>query len=182
MAGKPSPQNPLKSRLTSQPEPIPSCSRRMRHTEFQPHSGRHPRLRQRDIPRVMPAPAFHGEVSRNKRAVCCKTRTKFRQEIKSTRENCRLGTATGTELSDRRPDGVFTGDRACIALPLKQGKQDVATSNFGQIRKDQGPNMPAMPSIDDAIRYYAGAPQFRAAHLRVCRLRPGGGNDGRGSE
>ena len=37
----------------------------------------------------MPAPAFHGEVSRNKRAICCKTRTKFRQEIKSTRENCR---------------------------------------------------------------------------------------------
>src|ERR1019366_6031284 len=28
-------------RLTLPPETIPSCYRRMRHTEFQPHSGRH---------------------------------------------------------------------------------------------------------------------------------------------
>jgi hypothetical protein len=28
--------------LTSPPETIPSCDRRMRHTDFQPHSGRHP--------------------------------------------------------------------------------------------------------------------------------------------
>ena len=34
-------QNPSISRLTSQPETIPSCYRRSRHTEFQPHPGRH---------------------------------------------------------------------------------------------------------------------------------------------
>ena len=45
MAGRRSPQSPLKSRLTLQPETIPSCFRRLRHTEFQPHSGRH---RERD--------------------------------------------------------------------------------------------------------------------------------------
>src|SRR5665213_2161618 len=42
MVGRRSPQNPLISRLTLPPETIPSCYRRMRHTEFQPHSGRHP--------------------------------------------------------------------------------------------------------------------------------------------
>jgi hypothetical protein len=42
MVGRRSPQNPAISRLTLPPETIPSCSRRMRHTEFQPHSGRHP--------------------------------------------------------------------------------------------------------------------------------------------
>src|SRR5713101_7073367 len=41
MAGRRSPQNPSISRLTSQPETIPSCYRRSRHTEFQPHPGRH---------------------------------------------------------------------------------------------------------------------------------------------
>jgi hypothetical protein len=41
MVGRRSPQNPLISRLTLPPETIPSCYRRMRHTEFQPHSGRH---------------------------------------------------------------------------------------------------------------------------------------------
>ena len=42
MAGRRSPQSPSISLLTSQPETIPSCYRRSRHTEFQPHSGRHP--------------------------------------------------------------------------------------------------------------------------------------------
>ena len=37
-AGKRSPPSPSISRLTSQPEAIPSCYRRSRHTEFQPHS------------------------------------------------------------------------------------------------------------------------------------------------
>src|SRR5436189_3823793 len=41
MAGRHSPQSPLISRLTLQPETIPSCYRRSRHTEFQPHPGRH---------------------------------------------------------------------------------------------------------------------------------------------
>ena len=41
MAGRRSPQNPSISRLTSPPETIPSCYRRSRHTEFQPHPGRH---------------------------------------------------------------------------------------------------------------------------------------------
>src|ERR1700738_662628 len=41
MVGKPSPQNPSINRLTLPLETIPSCSRRMRHTEFQPHFGRH---------------------------------------------------------------------------------------------------------------------------------------------
>jgi putative transposase len=41
MVGRPSPQSPSISRLTLQPETIPSCYRRARHTEFQPHSGRH---------------------------------------------------------------------------------------------------------------------------------------------
>ena len=41
MAGRRSPQSPSISRLTSQPETIPSCYRRSRHTKFQPHSGRH---------------------------------------------------------------------------------------------------------------------------------------------
>jgi hypothetical protein len=40
-AGKPSLPSPSISRLTSQPEAIPSCYRRSRHTKFQPHSGRH---------------------------------------------------------------------------------------------------------------------------------------------
>src|SRR5260221_1047145 len=41
MVGRRSPQNPLISRLTLPPETIPSCYRRLRHTKFQPHSGRH---------------------------------------------------------------------------------------------------------------------------------------------
>src|SRR5229473_6244825 len=41
MAGRRSPQNPSISQLTLPPETIPSCYRTMRHTEFQPHSGRH---------------------------------------------------------------------------------------------------------------------------------------------
>src|ERR1700675_52401 len=42
MAGRPSPQNPLISQLTLPPETITSCYPGIRHTEFQPHSGRHP--------------------------------------------------------------------------------------------------------------------------------------------
>jgi hypothetical protein len=42
MVGRPSPRSPSISRLTLPPETIPSCYRRTRHTEFQPHSGRHP--------------------------------------------------------------------------------------------------------------------------------------------
>ena len=42
MVGRRSPQNPSISRLTLQPETIPSCYRRVRHTQFQPHYGRHP--------------------------------------------------------------------------------------------------------------------------------------------
>src|SRR5258706_14335146 len=42
MVGRPSPPSPSISRLTSQPETIPSCYRRSRLTEFQPHPGRHP--------------------------------------------------------------------------------------------------------------------------------------------
>src|ERR1700730_12551352 len=45
MVGRPSPQNQSISRLNLLPETILSCSRRMRQTEFQPHSGRHHRLR-----------------------------------------------------------------------------------------------------------------------------------------
>src|SRR5207247_9021500 len=45
MAGRHSPQSPLISRLTLQPETIPSCYRRSRHTEFKPHPGRHPAAR-----------------------------------------------------------------------------------------------------------------------------------------
>jgi hypothetical protein len=41
MAGRRSPQSPSISRLTLPPETIPSCYRRSRHTEFQPHSRRH---------------------------------------------------------------------------------------------------------------------------------------------
>src|SRR5450756_494949 len=41
MAGRRSPQSSSISQLTSQPETISSCYRRSRHTEFQPHSGRH---------------------------------------------------------------------------------------------------------------------------------------------
>src|SRR6202041_1534332 len=41
MVGRPSPRSPSISRLTLPPETIPSCYRRTRHTEFQPHSGRH---------------------------------------------------------------------------------------------------------------------------------------------
>jgi hypothetical protein len=41
MAGKRSPQSSSISQLTLQPETIPSCYRRSRHTEFQPLSGRH---------------------------------------------------------------------------------------------------------------------------------------------
>jgi hypothetical protein len=42
MVGRRSPQSLSISRLTLQPETISSCYRRARHTEFQPHSGRHP--------------------------------------------------------------------------------------------------------------------------------------------
>src|SRR5258705_12932642 len=41
MDGRHSSQNLAISRLTSQPETIPSCSRRMRHAQFQPLPGRH---------------------------------------------------------------------------------------------------------------------------------------------
>src|SRR6266566_730998 len=44
MAGRRSPQNPSISQLTSQPETVPSCYRRSRHAEFQPHPGRQPAL------------------------------------------------------------------------------------------------------------------------------------------
>jgi putative transposase len=43
MVGRRSPQNPSISQLTLQPETIPSCDRRMRHSKFQPLSGRHRR-------------------------------------------------------------------------------------------------------------------------------------------
>src|SRR5208282_3432384 len=39
MVGRPSPQSPSISQLTSPPETIPSCYRRTRHTEFQPLAG-----------------------------------------------------------------------------------------------------------------------------------------------
>src|SRR5664279_1762528 len=42
MDGRRWPQSPSISQLTSQPETIPSCYRRSRQPEFQPHSGRHP--------------------------------------------------------------------------------------------------------------------------------------------
>ncbi len=42
MAGTRSPQNPPISQLTSRPETITSCYPGIRHTEFQPHFGRHP--------------------------------------------------------------------------------------------------------------------------------------------
>src|SRR5271169_856372 len=41
MDGRRSPRSPSISRLTSQPETIPSCYRRSRHTKFQPNPGRH---------------------------------------------------------------------------------------------------------------------------------------------
>ena len=41
MAGRRSQQSPSINRLTSPPETIPSCYRRSRHAEFQPHHGRH---------------------------------------------------------------------------------------------------------------------------------------------
>jgi putative transposase len=41
MAGRPSPQNPSISQLTSPPETIPSCYSENAPTEFQPHPGRH---------------------------------------------------------------------------------------------------------------------------------------------
>src|SRR5664279_858350 len=41
MDGRRWPQSPSISQLTSQPETIPSCYRRSRQPEFQPHSGRH---------------------------------------------------------------------------------------------------------------------------------------------
>jgi Arginine-tRNA-protein transferase, C terminus len=41
MAGRRSLQSPSINRLTSQPETIPSCHRRSRHAEFQPHHGWH---------------------------------------------------------------------------------------------------------------------------------------------
>ena len=53
MAGRPSPQNPLISRLTSPPETIPSCYPGIRHTEFQPHSGRHQCYVQKAQPRAV---------------------------------------------------------------------------------------------------------------------------------
>jgi hypothetical protein len=43
MDGRRSPQSLATSRLTSQPETIPSCSRRTRHAQFQPLPGRHPK-------------------------------------------------------------------------------------------------------------------------------------------
>lgn len=44
MAGKPLPQNPSISRLTSLPEKIPSCYPKTAPSEFQPLSRRHPRI------------------------------------------------------------------------------------------------------------------------------------------
>jgi hypothetical protein len=41
MVGRPSPPTSSISQLTSQPETIPSCYRRSRHTKFQPNLGRH---------------------------------------------------------------------------------------------------------------------------------------------
>jgi hypothetical protein len=42
MDGKPLLQNPSISQLTSQLDPIPSVTRRLRRAKFQPHHGRHP--------------------------------------------------------------------------------------------------------------------------------------------
>jgi hypothetical protein len=47
MVGRPSQQNPLISQLTLPPETITSCYPGIRHTEFQPHSGRHHAASQR---------------------------------------------------------------------------------------------------------------------------------------
>jgi hypothetical protein len=41
MDGKPLLQNPSISQLTSQLDPIPSVTRRLRRAKFQPHHGRH---------------------------------------------------------------------------------------------------------------------------------------------
>jgi hypothetical protein len=43
MDGKPLLQNPSISQLTSQLDPIPSVTRRLRRAKFQPHHGRHRR-------------------------------------------------------------------------------------------------------------------------------------------
>src|SRR6266403_3474810 len=45
MDGKPLLQNPSISQLTSQLDPIPSVTRRLRRAKFQPHHGRHPNVR-----------------------------------------------------------------------------------------------------------------------------------------
>jgi hypothetical protein len=58
MVGRRSPQSPSISRLTLQPETIPSCYRRSRHTEFQPHSGRHRKECQRYCHIDLPHAAF----------------------------------------------------------------------------------------------------------------------------
>ena len=49
MAGRRSPQSQSISQLTSQPDTIPSCHRRLRQIEFQPLSGRHHKISRDDI-------------------------------------------------------------------------------------------------------------------------------------
>jgi hypothetical protein len=58
--GRPSPQSPLISQLTSPPETITSCYPGTRHTEFQRHSGRHP-----SDSRKKPFQFARGAISRN---------------------------------------------------------------------------------------------------------------------
>src|SRR6266446_81442 len=49
MDGKPLLQNPSISQLTSQLDPIPSLTRRLRRAKFQPHHGRHPLRRRQPV-------------------------------------------------------------------------------------------------------------------------------------
>jgi hypothetical protein len=58
--GRPSPQSPLISQLTSPPETITSCYPGTRHTEFQRHSGR-----QTSDSRKKPFQFARGAISRN---------------------------------------------------------------------------------------------------------------------
>src|SRR5258708_11428919 len=82
--GRRSPQNPSISQLTLPPETIPSCDRRMRHSKFQPLSGRH-RTAWRNVLRLVCASRFTSADQIDKFV----ERHELRNSNKAGKKNCK---------------------------------------------------------------------------------------------
>src|SRR6202140_5964204 len=135
MVGKPSPQNPSISQLTLPPETIPSCYRRMRHTEFQPHSGRHldVDLEALTVDRAIENPRCLDPIVAQCGQEGCglpvAMRDFGRQPAAARRpapQGCHVGLGPG--LVDE--DQALRLDLALILLPLRAPAGDVRTAAF----------------------------------------------------